>query len=360
MSEAPWKKSTEPVLVLYSILAALAGLFLTYSLGEKDFSYPTCLTFDIPLFLSIMFFIYSAEIVTDALDESDVKKILYSYLSYNLAVVCLIWGMISSVYVKFYHGHIWDISIKRITIDALFLGVFIIASWKWAYDFCWLMFRNKHDYHDYILELEGKTDVASDYGLGMKIFYKYRKCLFGEINEFVFQSINIELRPSPISGIGLFALKKFVEREVIAEGIHLSDIESIVLWSQIKGIDTIIEKKIKDFCVGTPEGFYPPEGLDFNNLTADWYMNHSCNGNVGFNEVGDFIALRNIEEGEELSYDYALAESNPQFTMQCTCKNVNCRKRITGNDWKNKEIIQHKINYMLPALREEQKLHKFF
>ena len=106
-----------------------------------------------------------------------------------------------------------------------------------------------------------------------------------------------------------------------------------------------------DFCIGTPEGFIPPENMDFENMPVEWYMNHSCDGNIGFNDNGDFIALRDIKKGEELSYDYGLAESNPRFKMACTCGSKKCRKLVTGNDWKNLKFRKTHLNYMLPRLR---------
>jgi len=97
--------------------------------------------------------------------------------------------------------------------------------------------------------------------------------------------------------------------------------------------------------------FIPLEPLDFNRLSIEWYFNHSCNGNLGFNRSGDFIAIRNISKDTELTYDYGLAESNPRFKMRCKCGSKKCRKIITGNDWKKETFRRSRIEYMLPALR---------
>lgn len=167
-----------------------------------------------------------------------------------------------------------------------------------------------------------------------------------------FKLILIELRPSNIHGVGVFAIKKINEKQFVAEGIHREDYEDLVSWEEAKSFDEDIKKKIHDFCIGTPDGFYPPEDKDFSKLSVEWYMNHSCNGNVGFNENGDFVAIKDIEKDEELTYDYGLAESYPDFIMECHCGNSNCRKTITGNDWRDSEIIKNNLAYMLPALRK--------
>jgi len=168
----------------------------------------------------------------------------------------------------------------------------------------------------------------------------------------VFKTVLIEIRSSRINGVGLFAVQTIKKGNVIAEGIHKSDYKNLVPWQTFDCLDSSIKKKIVDFCIGTSKGFLPPEDYDFNKLSVEWYMNHSCNGNIGFNENGDFISIRGIKKDEELTYDYGLAESNPKFKMTCNCGCSNCRKIITGNDWKNLEFRKNQLMYMLPILRK--------
>ena len=167
-----------------------------------------------------------------------------------------------------------------------------------------------------------------------------------------FKPILIELRRSNINGVGVFATKKIAEKQFIAEGIHKADYDDLVSWEEAKSFDEDTRKKIHDFCIGTPGGFIPPEDKDFSKLSVEWYMNHSCNGNVGFNEDGDFVAIKEIGRDEELTYDYGLAESNPHFIMDCKCGNSNCRKTITGDYWRNQEFRKNNFIHMLPALRK--------
>lgn len=173
----------------------------------------------------------------------------------------------------------------------------------------------------------------------------------------IFEKTVIELRLSNIKGIGVFATKDLANREVIAEGVHKEDYNNLVSWSDAGQLDQDTKDRISAYCLGTPEGFFPPPENDsgeysFNDLSIEWYMNHSCEGNVGFNDNGDFIAIRDIKRGEELTYDYGLAESNPNFKMGCKCGSVHCRKVITGNDWKDEHFRERNLNYMLPLLRQ--------
>jgi hypothetical protein len=171
-----------------------------------------------------------------------------------------------------------------------------------------------------------------------------------------FREVLIELRHSKINGVGVFAVSDIKKGCVFAEGLNINGYNRLVPWESIESLDESIKKKITDFCIGTPEGFIPPKDFDFNKLTIEWYMNHSCNGNVGFNENGDFEAIIDIEKGTELTYDYGLAESNPKFKItSCNCKSSNCRHLITGNDWKNPDFRNKNLNHMLPKLRVAQK-----
>jgi SET domain-containing protein len=166
-----------------------------------------------------------------------------------------------------------------------------------------------------------------------------------------FTNVLIELKPSSIHAIGVFAVVNMEAGERVAEGIHEEDYHSLVEWEDLEKCDDDIREKVMAFCVGTPEGFLPPEKLDFNTLSTDWYMNHSCEGNIGIDLQGDFVARRFIRKGEELTYDYGLIESNPTFRMVCNCGSRKCRKIITGKDWKDETFRGEHLEYMLPQLR---------
>ncbi len=169
----------------------------------------------------------------------------------------------------------------------------------------------------------------------------------------IFKKILIELKPSTFlkGEIGVFAASNIKKNEKIADGIHKEDYNSIISWSKLRYYNKNIRKKIHAFCIGTSDGFIPPEGMDFNKLSIEWYMNHSCEGKVGFNKNGDFIAIKNIRKGDELTYDYGLAESNPKFKMRCKCGSKKCRNIITGNDWLDPSFRKINQKFMLPALK---------
>jgi len=65
------------------------------------------------------------------------------------------------------------------------------------------------------------------------------------------------------------------------------------------------------------------------------YFNHSCNPNSGFRGKNELIAIKNINLGEEIVYDYSTVtwddrwvKKHGPWTMNCGCKEKNCRKVI--------------------------------
>lgn len=84
-------------------------------------------------------------------------------------------------------------------------------------------------------------------------------------------------------------------------------------------------------------------------------VNHSCDPNCGIrvNETGahDFVAIRDINVGEEITFDYAMRNySVDHFPKTCLCGAKKCRGKITG--WKDlsPERKQAYEGYVAPYL----------
>jgi|GEM_PF-320724 len=346
---------------MYTILAALSGALLAICVtdAKDDYTYfwPIGL-----LFVSIYSFIKGAEKFTDALDEDDVDKYLSWLLVYNLGTICLFFGVATFLIMHFKPDPKIEFlgSLPFLYIHDFAYYIFLLlascASFKWVKDSCFLLFQSEEEYEQYRRELLGEVNIEPDHDRFMKLHKWIRKILKNSTIGMTlkFRDILIELKPSSIDGVGVFAARNLNQGDFVAEGLHEEDYRTLVPWSAYLQLDDSTKKKIDGFCVGTPEGFIPPGNNDFNRLSVDWYFNHSCKGNLGFNDEGDFIATKNVKLGEELTYDYGLVESNPNFRMECKCRVVNCRKMITGNDWKNPEFRERHLKYMLPKLRREQ------
>lgn len=57
------------------------------------------------------------------------------------------------------------------------------------------------------------------------------------------------------------------------------------------------------------------------------YIAHSCDPNCGIKNLFEVVAMRDIEKGEEITWDYAMTE-NSDFRMECKCGAKCCRKVV--------------------------------
>jgi SET domain-containing protein len=88
-------------------------------------------------------------------------------------------------------------------------------------------------------------------------------------------------------------------------------------------------------------------------------FNHSCDPNLGFFGQIGLVALRDVEAGEELMFDYAMSDGGPYDEFECFCGSPNCRRKITGNDWKLPELWnKYKGYFSLYLTRRIEKITK--
>jgi hypothetical protein len=152
------------------------------------------------------------------------------------------------------------------------------------------------------------------------------------------------LNKSKIEGTGyktIFPIKKD-EILIVQSGrcIHISEIDT--------------EKKAPEWYVGfqieLSVYYYPHTSEDKPLLEGIFCINHSCDPNAGFKGQITLVAMRDIEIGEEITYDYALTDiettlEDPWTPETCLCGSEICRKQITGNDWKLSDVQQRYDNY---------------
>lgn len=65
--------------------------------------------------------------------------------------------------------------------------------------------------------------------------------------------------------------------------------------------------------------------------TPDNYINHSCNPNCGFRYQGIrplLYSIRDIDKGEEITFDYSTTMDESFWEMECLCGDENCRGTI--------------------------------
>ena len=117
------------------------------------------------------------------------------------------------------------------------------------------------------------------------------------------------LQRSPIHGVGVFAIRD------IPKGTKIfKNDEDTMVWinnADICNIDMELVNLYEDFSVKKTGKLGCPR--NFNMLTVGWYINESkSNPNVCCTDDYDFISLRDIKKGEELTVDYSTYNENPR------------------------------------------------
>lgn len=77
-------------------------------------------------------------------------------------------------------------------------------------------------------------------------------------------------------------------------------------------------------------------------------FNHSCNPNAGIRNNGILFALRDINLGDEIMYDYSTTVDDVIWNMECACLEKNCRKII--GDFQSLPHVQKEFYLQLGAL----------
>lgn len=85
-----------------------------------------------------------------------------------------------------------------------------------------------------------------------------------------------------------------------------------------------------------------------------YFLNHSCDSNLGLRDAFTLIARRDIRPGQEVPLDYGLFESDSAYTTSwhCQCGASVCRGRITGADWQRPDVQARYAGYFSPLLQK--------
>lgn len=145
-------------------------------------------------------------------------------------------------------------------------------------------------------------------------------------------------RPKRVSGCGVYAIAPIAKGELVS------------LWGGIVIHKDQLDPSMPRFTervIQIDEDLYLLTSAE---KEPNDCFNHSCEPNLGFTGQIGLIALRDIQTGEELSFDYVMSDGGPYDEFNCDCGNPNCRGKVTGNDWKRPELWQKYAGYFSPYL----------
>jgi hypothetical protein len=86
------------------------------------------------------------------------------------------------------------------------------------------------------------------------------------------------------------------------------------------------------------------------------FVNHSCEPNVFFDTSSmEFVALRNIQPGDEFTFFYPSTEWDMAQPFECLCGTTSCLKQITGAAHMDIEKLK---SYTLTTFIQQQLANK--
>ena len=135
-----------------------------------------------------------------------------------------------------------------------------------------------------------------------------------------------QMRVTPGKGSGSFAISKISKGEIVASfGGNVIDQNGLTNYSPDRVARSLQLNNDQYLLSGDV-----PEAGDM--------INHSCEPNCGMAGTSSVQALSDIEIGEELTFDYAMSDSSQYDEFTCTCGKDKCRAKITGMDWRKKDL----------------------
>lgn len=149
--------------------------------------------------------------------------------------------------------------------------------------------------------------------------------------KYSFLTQKAEVKKSSIEGVGVFAKKKIRKGEVVAifggRILSYKEIDELDRIDKDVRLEDVAESiQIYDSHYLTGIGLPDP-------LEPSDFLNHSCEPNLGIKGQVVLVAMRDIQPGEELTFDYAMIETR-DMRFRCRCQSKNCRGLITKDDWK--------------------------
>ena len=153
-----------------------------------------------------------------------------------------------------------------------------------------------------------------------------------------------QMRVTPGKGSGSFATSKISKCEIVASfGGNVINQRELTNYSPDR-VSRSLQLNSDTYLLSGDV----PEAGDM--------INHSCEPNCGMAGTSSVQALRDIEIGEELSFDYAMSDSSQYDEFNCACGKDKCREKITGRDWQKKDLQDKYSNYFSAYIEKSIKL----
>jgi uncharacterized protein len=130
------------------------------------------------------------------------------------------------------------------------------------------------------------------------------------------RQIKLKIKNTQKYGMGVFADEDIGQGEIV----HVLSGERLKSSEMIRRI--LLDKEEINDPLQVGKRTY----IDLDKLSRTF--NHNCSPTVGIRKDGEMFALRNINKGEEITYDYSSVIAPTEWEMGCLCGSKKCRKTL--------------------------------
>jgi len=142
---------------------------------------------------------------------------------------------------------------------------------------------------------------------------------------------------------------------------------AVLSWAgKVVHVDRLVKctEEEQHFSLQIAEDLYQiPDGSKRRELPD--FVNHGCAPTCGLLDATTLVALRDLQPGDEITYDYAMSTANSMANtcdnFKCECGAVRCRGLVAADDWRLPELWERYEGHFSPyikrkidALRREQ------
>jgi D-alanine-D-alanine ligase len=133
------------------------------------------------------------------------------------------------------------------------------------------------------------------------------------------------MKGNSIAGYGIYATQNLPVKSLIFKGEEMA--QRIVTRSYVDRYWDVKEKEtFRKYAYPLSKEVF----LLWDNNPANWApQNHSCDPNTAYEGL-NVVALRNIQQGEELTLNYASFLDEHMEPFNCRCGAANCCGIVTG------------------------------
>jgi uncharacterized protein len=152
-------------------------------------------------------------------------------------------------------------------------------------------------------------------------------------------------------GKGVFAAKDIKRGEIV----YVLGGRKTTLRELVKRLNSSKEEIDDPFQIGRRTY------IDLNEISRTF--NHSCDPSGGIRKTSELFALRDIKQGEEITYDYSLTIAPTSWKMRCLCGSKRCRKVLGDirtvpkrqlNEYKRLGALQTYMKSIVQELEEKK------